>query len=44
MHLVIDGYGGDYESLGNAEIIHDFLRDYPDKIGMTKVAPPQVYT
>ena len=44
MHLVIDGYGGDYESLGNAEIIHDFLRDYPNKIGMTKVAPPQVYT
>ena len=44
MHLVIDGYGGDYESLGNAEIIHDFLRDYPDKIGMTRVAPPQVYT
>lgn len=44
MHLVIDGYGGDYESLGNAEIIHDFLRDYPDKIGMTKVVPPQVYT
>ena len=44
MHLVIDGYGGDYESLGNAEIIYDFLMDYPDRIGMTKVAPPQVYT
>ena len=44
MHLVIDGYGGDYESLGDAEVIHNFLRDYPDRIGMTKVAPPQVYT
>ena len=44
MHLVIDGYGGDSDSLGDVELIHEFLRDYPDRIGMTKIAPPQVYT
>ncbi len=44
MHLVIDGYGGDFDSLGNVELIYEFLRDYPDRIGMTRVAPPQVYT
>ncbi len=44
MHLLIDGYGGDTESLGNAELIYDFLSDYPDRIGMTIAAPPQIYT
>ncbi len=44
MHLVIDGHGGAPDSLGNAELVYEFLRDYPDKIGMTKIAPPQVYT
>ena len=44
MHLVIDGHGGDPDSLGNVELIYEFLRDYPDRIGMTKISPPQVYT
>ena len=39
MHLVIDGYGGDYDSLANEELIYDFLADCPDRIGMTKIAP-----
>ena len=44
LHLVIDGYGGEPESLGSVELIYEFLTDYPDRIGMTRVAPPQVYT
>ena len=44
MHLVIDGYGGDPDCLGSAELLYEFLTDYPDRIDMTRVAPPQVYT
>ena len=44
MHLVIDGYGGEPESLVNEDLIYDFLADYPGRIGMTRIAPPQVYT
>ena len=44
MHLVIDGYGGDSDSLRDVELIYEFLQDYPDRIGMTKISPPQVYT
>ena len=44
MHLVLDGYDGDYNSLGDAELLYEFLENFPDKIGMTKIAPPQVYT
>ena len=44
MHLVIDGYGANPAALTDAEAIHDFLHDYPARIGMTRVAPPQVYT
>ena len=44
MHLVIDGYGGDSDSLANEELIYQFLGDCPDRIGMTKISPPHVYT
>ena len=44
LHLVIDGYGGDRDTLQNAEIVRDFLERHPGEIGMTKIAPPQVYT
>ncbi len=44
MHLMIDGYGGNPDSMRDVELIHDFLRDYPDRIGMIRIAPPQVYT
>ena len=44
MHLVVDGYGGDAEALKNTELIYDFLDTLPDRIGMTKIIPPQVYT
>ena len=44
MHLVIDGHGGDAEALQNHDLIFDFLDTLPDRIGMTKMIPPQVYT
>ena len=44
MHLVIDGYGGDPEKLKDVDLIQGFLDEYPSTIGMTKIAPPQVYT
>ncbi|MCH8309531.1 MAG: S-adenosylmethionine decarboxylase [Chloroflexi bacterium] len=44
MHLIIDGYGGDAETLQNTELIYNFLDTLPDRIGMTKMIPPQVYT
>ena len=44
LHLVIDGYGGDRDTLQNAEIVRDFLERHPGEIGMTKIAPPQVHS
>jgi len=44
MHLVIDGYGADIAILENPDAIYHFLDEYPDTIGMTKIAPPQVYS
>lgn len=44
MHLAIDGYGADYTKLSDEVLVFRFLNDYPDVIGMTKVAPPQVYS
>ena len=43
MHLVIDGYGAEDALLGNPDAIYQFLDEYPDAIGMTKVTPPHVY-
>ena len=44
MHLAIDGYGADYTKLSDEVLVFRFLNEYPDVIGMTKVAPPQVYS
>ena len=44
MHLAVDGYGGDPEKLKDVDLVHQFLDEYPDAIGMTKIVPPQVYT
>ena len=44
MHLIIDGYGGDRRKMEDADAIHQFLDEYPDAIGMTKITRPQVYT
>ena len=44
MHLVVDGYGADPDKLKDVDLVHRFLDEYPSAIGMTKIAPPQVYT
>lgn len=44
MHLIIDGHGADADKLKDADIVHRFLDEYPAAIGMTKIAPPHVYT
>ena len=44
MHLIIDGYGGDLRKMEDPAAIHQFLDEYPDAIGMTKITPPHVYT
>ena len=44
MHLIVDGYGGDPRKLEDEELVRHFLDTYPEAIGMTKMAPPQVYT
>jgi len=43
MHLIIDGYGGDPAKLAAEEVVKGLLESYPEAIGMTKLAPPQVY-
>lgn len=43
MHLVIDGYGAEQSRLEDAAAIYQFLDEYPDAIGMTKITPPHVY-
>ncbi len=44
MHLAIDGLGAKADILQDVDLVQRFLNEYPDAIGMTKVAPPQVYT
>ncbi len=44
MHLVIDGHGCDAEHLSDPERVRRFLDEFPDRISMTKVIPPAVYT
>ncbi len=43
MHLIIDGFGANRQMLESEELIYDLLNHYPSQIGMTKVAPPQVF-
>lgn len=43
MHLIVDGFGASREMLESEEMIFRFLDEYPSRIGMTKVAPPQVF-
>ena len=44
MHLAIDAYGADPAKLSDETLVFRFLDEYPDVIGMTKVAAPQVYS
>ena len=42
MHLVIDGYGGDADKMWDMELVREFLIDYPDQLGMTRITEPKV--
>ena len=43
MHLIVDGFGASREMLESEDMIFRFLDEYPSRINMTKVAPPQVF-
>jgi S-adenosylmethionine decarboxylase len=42
-HLTIDGYGGNYEKLNDKALVLHCLNDLPAKLGMNKLAEPEVY-
>lgn len=42
-HLTIDGYGGNFDKLNNKELVLFSLNDLVEKIGMKKLAEPEVY-
>lgn len=42
-HLTIDGYGGDSNRLNDKNRVLKCLHDLPEKLGVTKLADPQVY-
>ena len=44
MHLIIDGFGCDYQQVSDPDYILRFLDAFPDTIRMTKITPPTVYT
>src|SRR5271168_392501 len=41
-HLILDCYNCDSNRLSNVNIIYDFLDQFPAKIGMQKIGPPQI--
>ncbi len=43
MHLIIDGYGGNYCKLQDLTLIYEVLDECPVRIGMTKIMPPYVF-
>ena len=42
-HLTIDGYRGDLQQLNRQQTVKKCLNELPEKLGMTKLAEPQVY-
>jgi S-adenosylmethionine decarboxylase len=42
MHLTIDGFGGNPAKLTSEELVRELLDRYPERIGMTKIAPAHV--
>ena len=42
-HLMIDGYGGDYEKLNDEKLVLQCLNELPGKMDMTKLSKPEVY-
>jgi len=43
LHLTLDAYSADKESLANKELIRNFLDNLPELIGMKKLAQAQVF-
>jgi S-adenosylmethionine decarboxylase len=43
LHLTVDGYNCNYNSLSSLEKVYDFLDKTPDQIGMTKIMQPYVF-
>jgi len=43
-HLMIDGYGGDFELLNSEAVVKRALDELPLVMGMNKLAPPVVYS
>ncbi|MGC8490493.1 MAG: adenosylmethionine decarboxylase [Syntrophobacteraceae bacterium] len=43
VHLILDGYGCDSESLQDINLIYNFLDNYPSQMDMTKIMPPYVF-
>ncbi len=42
MHVIVDGYGGDPQQLSDENAVGALLDQYPQAMGMTKIAPPTV--
>ena len=42
MHLIIDGYSDNKEILQDEHFLNDWLKSYPQRIGMTPISPPHV--
>ena len=41
---MIDGYGGDYDKLNDEKLVLRCLDELPGKLGMTKLAEPEIYS
>ena len=39
-HLLVEGWRCPYHVLNSREVLHNFLDELPDLIGMTKISPP----
>ena len=42
MHLVIDGFGGNTSKMWDEQLVRQFLTDYPESLGMTRITEPRV--
>ena len=44
MHLLMDGFGGDTQSMKDEGFVYHFLDTFPSEIGMNKISLPHVTT
>ena len=42
-HLMIDGYGGKYKKLNDKKLVLSCLQKLPERLGMRKLAKPEIY-